>query len=134
MLVFSFNTLFGVACSLGFNMEYYKYHHKKEAESIPALYHHGHYKESKAQHPSNSSNSNNDECCGHGVISFNLPDKTIPDQVSMVHPVFATAFIALYFQPDLLQPHYLFCNIRAFTQSYHPPIPDIRIALQSFLI
>lgn len=135
MLVFSLSTVLGFACSLGLNMGYNKHHHEQEAISSPSTQHHGHHKAGKEHHHATSSNSNSkDDCCSNGVTSFNLLDKSISQQITIVHPVFATAFLAAYAYIDLFQPQYASKNIRAFSQSYHPPISDIRIAIQSFLI
>lgn len=139
MLVFSLNTLLGFACSLGLNMGYNEHHHETESSvstSLLAQHEHGssqnHHEDKKHQHPNNE--SSNDDCCSHGVTSYNLLDKSVAEQVTIVHPVFGTAFLAAYYYIDLFQPQYAPKNIRAFAQSYHPPIPDIRIAIQSFLI
>lgn len=134
MLVFSLNTLLGFACSLGLDMGYNTQHHEKEIVSSHSTQHHRQHKEGKEQHHSTSSNSSKADCCSKSVTSFNLLDKSISQQVAIVHQVFATAFVADYYYINLLQPHYVPKNIRAFAQSYHPPISDIRIAIQSFLI
>lgn len=135
ILVFSLNTALGFACSLGLNMGYNgHHHHEQEAVSTHSTQHHGHHNEGKEQHHPTSSNSSKDDCCSNGVTSFNLLDKSVSEQVTIVHPVFATAFLAAYFHIASLQAQLIPKNIRAFAQSYHPPIPDIRIAIQSFLI
>jgi len=139
MLVFSLNTLLGFACSLDFNMGYNEHHHETELSvpPSPTAYHehgsdHEHQEDKKHRHPINESSK--DDCCSNGVTFFSLLDKSVSEQVIIVHPVFATAFFNSYFHIGLLHPHYVPKNIRAFAQSYHPPIHDIRIAIQSFLI
>ena len=139
MLVFSLNTLLGFACSLGVDMGYNEHHHETElslSASNAPQHEHGsnqkHHEDKKHQHTKKESSK--DDCCSNGITLFNQLDKTVSEQVTIVHPVFATSFLTAYFYIDLFQPRYAPKNIRAFAQSYHPPIPDIRIAIQSFLI
>lgn len=140
LLVFSLNTLLGFACSLGLNMGYNEHHH--QAEVTAPTSHTAHHKycndlkhhEEKKQHHPNSEN-NNDDCCGNGVTSFNLLNKTLPNQVELVHPIVDVDFTANWFNSDILIPYTnIEKDIKPFVRTHHPPIPDIRIAIQSFLI
>jgi hypothetical protein len=144
MLVFSLNTALGFACSLGFDMGYNKQHHGEETVTTPATSHchqekmavpsSQHHDENKASLDNPQPANTPDDCCSNGVTSFNLLNKTVPQAVSFVHPAFSNAFIPSFYQVSILPQHDTFKNIRSFAQSYHPPIPDICIAVQRFLI
>ncbi len=139
MLVFSLNTLLGFACSLGLKMGYNEHHHEEEV-FVPASHkdHHQHgsdqkhYQDKKLPHP--NSKSNDDDCCSNGVTTFNLLSKTVPQPVSLVHPVFFVAFKAIWFDTSILSYTNVLKDIKPFVRTHHPPIPDIRIAIQSFQI
>ncbi len=139
MLVFSLNTLLGFACSLGLQMGYNDHHHETEvATAVTHTDHHEHgsnqkHHEDKKQHHSENENSD-DDCCSNGVTSFNLSNKMVPHQVQLVHPFFFTAFTATWFNSGIFPYNNVTKNIKPFVRSHHPPIPDIRIAIQSFQI
>jgi len=78
--------------------------------------------------------SDKDNCCTGTVKQFQDVDKSIPNSVTVVHPVFLTAFIASYYNISLLPYTDVVKDIKPFVRSYHPPIPDIRLAIQSFQI
>ncbi len=135
MLVFSFNTVLGFACSLGLDMGYNKRHHQHDAESFHSAQHHGHSKEGKEHHHSSSSNSSNkDDCCSNGATSFNLLNKTIPHQVEIVPQVYFTDFTFVGFHSGIFPYTNVTKRLKPFVRSHHPPIADIRIAIQSFQI
>lgn len=138
LLVFSLNTLLGFACSLGLQMGYNEHHHDAEVAaptSHTAHHEHGsdqkHHEDKKQHHPDNE--SSDDDCCSNGVTSFNLISKTIPHQVELV-PHFFTAFTFTWFNSGIFPYINVTKNIKPFVRSHHPPIPDIRIAIQSFQI
>ena len=132
-MVFSLNTLLGLACSLGINLGYNKLHHPAAQDNTPSK-HHNHQKvAAKHQHSRQKSESSKDDCCSHTVTSFNLYSKTVSQTVNIANPVFVTSFVASFLTATLL-PHVIIKNTRNFSQNYHPPIADIRIAIQSFLI
>lgn len=139
LIVFSLNTLLGFACSLGFNMGYNEHHHETEiaAPTSHTEHHeqgsdHKHHENKKHQHP--ESKSSKDDCCSNGVTSFNLITKTVPSQVELVHPVFFTLFTATFLTSGIFSYINVARDIKPFVRSHHPPIPDIRIAIQSFQI
>ena len=127
-------------------------HHQGEEKATKAVVHihkdgkrHIHHEE-KESHSHDKSHTNDevnnaekakndkDNCCTDEVINFQQIDKSIPNSVSIIHPVFFTAFVAVYYNIDLLSNTDFVRDIKPFVRSYHPPIPDIRIAIQSFLI
>lgn len=139
LIVFSFNTLLGFACSLGLQMGYNDHHHEVEvatAASHTEHHEHGsdqkHHEDKEQHHPNNE--SSDDDCCGNGVTSFNLVSKTIPQQVELVPQVLFTAFTYSWFNSGILPYTNVAKDIKPFVRSHHPPIPDIRIAIQSFQI
>lgn len=139
LLVFSLNTLLGFACSLGLKMGYNEHHHdaKVPAPSSHTAHHEHdsnqkHHEDKKHHHP--DSESSDDDCCSNGVTSFNLINKTVPNQVELVHPIFFTAFTATWFNRSVPSYINIVKDIRPFVRTHHPPIPDIRIAIQSFQI
>lgn len=131
LAVFALNTVLGFACSMGLKMGYNNHHH--EAALVSTETKHPNHNSKEHQHSHQSSGSK-DDCCSHGVTSFNLLEKTPAHAISLVHPVFATAFLVSYYTPWILPKLFIPKSIRAFAQDYHPPIPDIRIAIQSFQI
>lgn len=139
LLLFSLNTLIGFACSLGLNMGYNEHHHQAEvAPPTSHSAHHAHgseqkHHEDKKQHH-HESEKNDDDCCSHGVTSFNLLNKTVPQQVQLVHPGFTIAFTPVWFDSGIFTYINVTKNIKPYVRSHHPPIPDIRIAIQSFQI
>lgn len=75
-----------------------------------------------------------DNCCTDQVKNFQEIDKLIPNSVIIIHPVFFTAFVAAYYDIPLLSHTNVVRDIKPFVRNHHPPIPDIRIAIQSFQI
>ena len=132
-MVFSLNTLLGLACSLGINLGYNKHHHQVAQNARSSNHQNHHNVSAKPEHCKQKPVSSKDDCCSHTVTSFNLVNKTIPQSVNVSNPVFVTSFVASFFTVPLLQEGGI-KSTRHFPQNYHPPIKDIRIAIQSFLI
>ncbi len=150
-MVFALNTVVGFACSIGMDMGFNsKHHHKEEATEAVARVHkdgkehvhqekkesHNHDKSHHQDEADNHSASGSDKsnCCNDKVIKFEQLDKFVPQPVTLIHPVFFTAFVATYYNRNVLPHTDIVKDIRQFLRSYHPPIPDIRIAIQSFQI
>ena len=151
LIVFSLNTIVGFACSLGLDMGYNSTHHGADAATEAVVHvhkdgkkhiHHekkesdGHDKYHNHDEANKSENSKSDEgnCCTDKVKEFQDLDKSVPASQSIVHPIFFTAFVAAYYNITLLFPTNVVRDIKPFVRNYHPPIPDIRIAIQSFQI
>lgn len=151
LVVFALNTVIGFACSVGVDMGFNSKHHNKE-EATEAVVHvhkdgkkhvhqekkenHSHDKSHKHDEANNTKKSNSDEgnCCTNKVKSFQDVDKSVPSSQSLIHPVFFTAFLASYYNINIIPHTDAIKDIKPFVRSYHPPIPDIRIAIQSFQI
>ena len=122
LVVFALNTIVGFACAMGVNMGFNSHHHDDEATEI-AEHHHDKKEDSKK-----------DDCCNNRVITLSQADKAIIQSNSLVSPVFFTVFISSYYNPSVSFTSELNASSKYFVRSHHPPIPDIRIAIQSFQI
>ncbi len=145
-MVFSLNTIVGLACSIGIDMGFNTKHHHGEATEASVHVHadgkkHVHHKEASNHHNDEATNDHHkskdekDNCCNDGVMKITQLDKAVPQPVNVgIHPVFFTAFISSFYYIDTLYSSYVNTSIKHFVRSYHPPIPNIRIAIQSFQI
>lgn len=163
LLVFALNTIVGFACSLGVDMGFNTKHHneitapaihvhadgkkhihekKKHSHTHGKKHTHGH--EKKKPHDNNSKHhheeANNkpgddkDNCCRNEVLKFSELDKSVAKTFFHTNPVFFTAFLSLFYSTNILLTSEGTTEIKYFVRNYHPPIPDIRIAIQSFQI
>ncbi|MGI8638281.1 MAG: hypothetical protein ACR2KZ_23050 [Segetibacter sp.] len=151
-MVFALNTVVGFACSVSVDMGFNSKHHSRHKEATEAVVHvhkngkehvHQEKKESpnhdKSHHRDDvdnhsTSGSDKDNCCNDKVTKFEQLDKFVPQPETLIHPVFFTAFVATYYNSNVLPHADTVKDFRQFLRSYHPPITDIRIAIQSFQI
>ncbi len=131
------NTVIGFACAMGVNMGYNVHHHEsEEMGQQDAMHsvsmHHEETSNSGHHHPANESSK--DDCCSHSVKDLTLLSKIVPNQNNIVQPVFVIAFIGAYINADVFSYANISTNLHLFVRSHHPPILDIRIAIQSFQI
>lgn len=129
VIVFSLNTLVGFACAIGmdmgFNSDEKKHNHHDEATN--------HHDERDNDH--DKSKDSKDNCCNDKVIQFAHFDKSLSPSLNFLFsPAFFTAFVSTFYNIDVLLFSQGSPNIKYFVRSHHPPIPDIRIAIQSFQI
>ncbi len=127
LIIFSLNIVTGFACSIGIDMGYNKDHHEHE-ENKDSMHHHGQkdvYQQEK---------KDKDDCCKDSVTKISLQDKEVAHKTLLNVPgsyvvidLPATNELAIRFPSIINYPKY-------YNQGHHPPIPDIRIAIQSFLI
>ncbi len=155
LIVFSFNTIIGFACAVGFNMSFNSNHHEEEVTKATVHVHangkkHDHnneVKEAESHHHNNETNEhhvekvkNHDEtseknnCCNDQVTKIIQQDKAIAPSISIISPVFFTALISSFYNIDILLSKGVDSHLKNFVRNHHPPIPDIRIAIQSFQI
>jgi hypothetical protein len=151
LVVFALNTVVGFACAVGVDMGFNSKHHGSEeaTEAVVHIHKNGkkHIHQEKKESRSHDKNHKHDEanntekpksddgnCCTNKVKSFQDVDKSVPASQSIVHPIFFTAFVAVYYNMSSLPHTDIVRDIKPFVRSYHPPIPDIRIAIQSFQI
>ncbi len=151
LMVFALNTVVGFACAVGVDVGFNsKHHHEDEgAEAVVHIYQNGKqhiHEEKKKTHSHDKSHSHDQannhhktggdkgNCCNDKVRTFQQLDKSVPQTVKVIHPVFFTAFVSTYYNIDILPHADIIKDIKQFVRSHHPPIPDIRIAIQSFQI
>ncbi len=134
LIVFSLNTVIGFACAIGLDMGFNSHHHEESAIEVSENHHHGksHHDETDVHH--HQTNNDKDNCCNDEVMKFQQVDKAIASSVTLISPVFFTSFLASFYHIDLLSSNNRISTIKYFVRRHHPPIPDIRIAIQSFLI
>ena len=143
LIVFSCNTIIGFACAVGLDIGFNSNHHEEEITDIPIHVHtHGkqhqhnevknHHQEA-ANHLQKETNDG-DNCCHDKVTQIAQQDKAIAQSISIISPVFFTALISFFCNVDALLSNGADSHIKYFVRSHHPPIPDIRIAIQSFQI
>ncbi len=143
LIAFSLNTIIGFACAVGFNMGFNSKHHKEEVTKVAIHVHadgkkHIHNKEAKEHHDENVKDhhegNDKDNCCNEPITKIVQQDKAIASSITITIPIFVSAFIARFYNVDALLSTVVDSHIRYFFRSHHPPIPDIRIAIQSFQI
>ncbi len=144
MIVFSLNTVIGFACAVGIDMGFNTSHHHED-EATKAVVHihkdgkkHVHHEAAKHHDEADSDHhkkDSKDNCCNDKVIKFNDVDKSASHYFNTnINPIFFTAFLTSFYNSDIFYKSYINICSKYFVRSYHPPIPDIRIAIQSFQI
>ncbi len=138
--VFALNTVVGFACAVGVDMGFNSKHHiELEQSAAPIHVHpdgkkHHHDDEANKNHHDKKENSKKDDCCNDQVTKFQNLDKALTQSVNVA--ISAPAFVAIintFFTSN-------FFNVaKVFAQKdnailFHPPPPDILIAIQRFQI
>nr|MBC7611840.1 hypothetical protein [Pseudopedobacter sp.] len=126
LLVFLLNTMVVSACSLGMDMKFNSTHHQEKI-SISISHHH----ESKAKHHEDEK----DNCCKDEAVKFAKFDKLNPQASHLeINPIFHPVLLNNFSNHTILENGSdIFIN-KFFVLRHHPPIRDIRIAIQSFQI
>ena len=135
LIVFSMNTVVGFACAMGVDMGYNNSHHEAEATEVAVHVHsdgkkHHHDNKPVANHLDKKDASKKDDCCTNEVMQFQQLDKNVSAKTGIDMPVFV-AIITSFLNINI------FNTVQSSSQKYianyfHPPPPDIRIAIQSF--
>ena len=149
MIVFSCNTIIGFACGIGVDMSFNsknqnskkaikstihvhddgkKHIHHEKAGSVD----HNKTQESK-KNVDEKSNENKESCCTSKVTKFEQLDKLVPQSIT-VHNLFYTTIVSTFFAIAIQYTSFIDTSLKYFVRSHHPPIPDRRIAIQSFQI
>lgn len=151
LAVFFLNTAVGFACAMGVDMGFNTRHHnekpassaihvhadgKKHVHKSPGGHTHGSKAHNHEKGHSHEKANSKDNCCKDKVVKLEQADKSRPATVIGLHvpanysvlPVSFYRFNTSEYHSDRIK------DIRQFVRSYHPPIPDIRIAIQSFQI
>jgi hypothetical protein len=144
LIVFSLNTIIGFACAVGLDMGFNSNHHQKEVPDIPIHVHadgkqHQHHNEVKNHHEETNKHlqketNDGDNCCHDKVMQIAQQDKAIAQSISITSPVFFTALISSFYNVDALPSNGADSHVKYLVRRHHPPIPDIRVAIQSFQI
>lgn len=146
-LVFGLNPVIGFACSIDIDMGFNSGHHGtvEETEAVVHIHkdgkkhiHHEKRNDHKKSHSLNGDKKADSEkekqnCCSDQVKKFEEIDKSLAHSINIIHPIFIIAFFDVYYNAAL-PANDIVRNIKQFVRSYHPPIPDIRIVIQSFQI
>ncbi|PWS28484.1 hypothetical protein DHW03_01090 [Pedobacter yonginense] len=146
-ILFLSNTVVGFACTIGADMVINKEHHD-EHSTIPVTRVHNHPKgtkphshsnkntESSAAHSHNKKQEGKkDNCCKDEVAKFVAVDKQLSKTISIKSPqIFADLLHPVSILVDVEMANFHTPDNSYFVRCHHPPIPDIRIAVQSFQI
>lgn len=145
-ILFLSNTVVSFACTVGADLIFNKGHHDEHPTNTKTT--HSHPEDTKPNSHSNKNTESSashfhdtkeqgkkDNCCKDEVAKFVAVDKQLSKAISLkapqifetlLHPVFILAAVEMAsgHTPDNSY----------FVRCHHPPIPDIRIAIQSFQI
>lgn len=112
LIVFLLNTVVGFACSVGMEMGAVEHHHH-----------------------SSKTEKTTDDCCTDQVQKIERADKLSPPVVEFSsYQPFYTLIFPNYFLVEASVSALEISRPKHPDRDYHPPISDIRIALQSFQI
>ncbi len=135
LIIFSLNMFVGFACAIGLDMGFNSHHHEEEETAASVLVHTNgtkhHHEEEEQKH---KENDKKDDCCNDNVLKILQTDKAVPQFSKLISPVFATAFIPVYYTINISYPSQVSTSTKYYVRGHHPPIPDIRVAIQSFQI
>lgn len=144
LLVFAFNIVVGFACGLGIDMGFNS-NSSKSSHHTGKVHVHAdgkkhqhetatHNNVSKKHHDDNDHHHEKGGCCTDGVVKLAQTEKAVPQAIVLMNPLFATAFIATFYPTNIFYKSQVTEPIKYFVRGHHPPIPDIRVAIQSFQI
>ena len=129
LIVFSMNMIIGFACAIGIDMWFNTSHHE-ETEMMAQETSHHHDKGDKHH----KSTGCKDNCCNDHVIKFSRFDKSCAQRFAGLNAIFNATLISSFYNINVLPTSKSSADIKYFVRSHHPPIADIRIAIQSFQI
>ena len=140
LFIFSLNMVVGFACAIGVDMEFNTTHHH-DTDAVKIHTHadgkkHEHHNKVNEHHEkkNNTKNEEKEGCCNDAVVKISQTDKAFPQSNTVVQAIFFSTFIASFYNIDIFSFSQIAGNSKYFLQNYHPPIADIRIAIQSFQI
>ena len=134
LLIFSLNMFIGFACAVGVDMGFNKHHHDEEkAVSIHTHVNSKKHHHEDAEHKHKDSDKK-DDCCNDKVLKIFQTDKAVPQFAKILSPIFNTDFVPVYYSIIVSYPSQVSTSNKYFVRGHHPPIHDIRIAIQSFQI
>lgn len=134
LIIFSLNMFVGFACAVGVDMGFNTtHHHEEEATEVHVHADGKKHRHEEADHK-HSHKAGKDDCCNDKVVKLSQADKAVPQAAKLLSPVFFTAFVATYYNINITYASQVNTSTKYFVRGHHPPIPDIRIAIQSFQI
>ena len=139
LVVFAFNIVVGFACGIGIDMGFNAGGLEKRKSTAKIHTHadgkkHQHGKEESGHKHPGKGHHEEGGCCTDGVVKLAQADKAVPATPAIDHPAFVTDIIHSFQLINLSYPSQATVSIKYFVRGHHPPIPDIRIAIQSFQI
>jgi hypothetical protein len=126
LVLFASNMMVGFACAV--HLKTLLLGHHKEVKTVDRS---SHGSEAAKHHEKAPCKDN---CCSDHVVKIAQADKTVPHSFTGLNVVFFTALISSTYNIHILKPFGAELPVKYFVRSHHPPIPDIRIAIQSFQI
>lgn len=143
LVVFLLNTVIGFACTVGLEEDHDRHLHDAQVTHLHKHDHVGsdhHHSKSEHHHhdlaaDQHSAKKDKENCCKDEVIKLLKEDKLVAAKSAVnLQPMVFVTVPASFYQFDALASSTAAPNIRYFVRSYHPPIRDIRISIQSFQI
>ena len=137
------STLVSFACAMGVEMGYNENHHQEAAVKTSSTHQHDDIHEHSGDKTHTHSKTvdtpsekkADDDCCEKEAKKFGQFDKIVSKVATdNLHQIVLIAFIQTFYSFDLVKSNDLVSVKRNLYRSHHPPIPDRRIAIQSFLI
>ena len=145
LIIFSLNMVIGFGCAIGLDMWFNTSHHEHNeiVDHQRPSHHHSdaemanhetfsHHQDKSEEH--HKSKKHKDNCCNDEVIHFASVDKFVPHGFAGLNAIFFPTLVSPFYSIDILNTFKSFGNTKYFVRQHHPPIPDIRIAIQSFQI
>jgi hypothetical protein len=127
LAVFSLSMMVGFACAVHLTTLLFGHHHKE----VKTVGQNSHGKEEAKPHEKGPCKDN---CCNEHVVKIAQADKTVPHFFTGLNVIFFTALISSTYNIQILKSFGAELPVKYFVRGHHPPIPDIRIAIQSFQI
>ncbi len=125
----------GMACALDVDMGFNSHHHEEEEITVSIHTHKDgkKHQHEKTEHKHKDTDKKND-CCNDKVLKIYQTDKAVPQFAKLINQIFNSAFVPAYFSINISYPSQVSTSNKCYVRGHHPPIPDIRIAIQSFQI
>jgi ABC-type nickel/cobalt efflux system permease component RcnA len=134
LLAFGLNTVVGFACAIGVDMGFNATHHHDEETTAIHIHKNGEKHHHAKKEHSHSGNESKDGCCNDKVLTIAQTDKSIPQTAKMANPLFFVSLVTVYYTISITRLSASAASNKYFVRGYHPPIPDIRVAIRSFQI
>ena len=145
LIVFFLNTIVGFACAVGIDMGFNStHHHDNEVTETSEHVHAGgkkhiHHNEATKHHDEadnehHKSKDNKDNCCNDKVTKIAQLDKSVPQSLTVINPIFFITIVTAFYNSQISFSSQITRSVKYFVRNYHPPIVNIRLAIQSFQI